>query len=367
MKNLYINARFLTQTLTGVQRYAIELLQAMDLLLHRGLNAEDIRFTVLVPRGKRADIELKHMRVKQVGYLRGHLWEQLELPLYARDGLLLNLCNASPIMKRRRIVTLHDASVFAVPYSYSFAFRFAYRWLFRLTGQSALRIITPSQYSREQLMHWCKISPSIVRVIGLGVDHIHRQQVDPAFAEKLLPDMPFIVAVGSLNPHKNLQMLERAVREELSYTTIIAGSVDPRVYADASFAVRNAAAPGSDSSLVRYAGRVDDRELRTLYEHAVCFVFPSLYEGFGLPPLEAMACGCPVIVSHAASLPEVCGDAALYCDPTDAADIAAKIRRVIDEPALAERLRRRGIAHAAPFTWERCARETFAVIQEVLS
>ncbi len=366
MKNLYINARFLTQTLTGVQRYAIELVQAMDLLLHRELNAEDVRFTLLVPRGKRADIALQHMQVKQVGSLRGHLWEQLELPLYARDGLLLNLCNSSPIMKRRRIVTLHDASVFAVPYSYSFAFLTAYRSLFRLAGKSALRIITPSQYSREQLIDWCGIPSSIIRVIGLGVDHIHRQQADPAYAEQLLPDQPFILAVGSLNPHKNLQMLERAVREGLSHATIIAGSVDPRVYADASLVARNAASPGPDSSLVRYAGRVDDRELRTLYKHAACFVFPSLYEGFGLPPLEAMACGCPVIVSHAAALPEICGDAALYCNPTDAADIAAKIRQVIDEPALAERLRRQGIAHAASFTWERCARETFAVIQEVL-
>lgn len=114
-------------------------------------------------------------------------------------------------------------------------------------------------------------------------------------------------------------------------------------------------------------GYVSDAELRALYEHAACFVYPSFYEGFGLPPLEAMACGCPVIVSNAASLPEVCGDAALYCNPCSPEDIAEKISLLMADPRLREDLRQKGLERAKQFTWEKCARETFAIIEKVLA
>jgi glycosyltransferase involved in cell wall biosynthesis len=111
---------------------------------------------------------------------------------------------------------------------------------------------------------------------------------------------------------------------------------------------------------------VSDSELRALYENAACFVYPSFYEGFGFPPLEAMACGCPVIVSKASSLPEVCGDAALYCDPKNSKDIAEKIQRVVHDETLRAEMRKKGLARAELYSWERCAKETMAVIQKVL-
>ena len=108
-------------------------------------------------------------------------------------------------------------------------------------------------------------------------------------------------------------------------------------------------------------------DLIKLYRSASCFVFPSFYESFGFPPLEAMACGCPVVVSNAGSLPEICGDAAVYCDPFNANDIAEKIMLVITNETLQEELRQKGMAQAKKFSWERCARETFAVIEKVLN
>ena len=110
-----------------------------------------------------------------------------------------------------------------------------------------------------------------------------------------------------------------------------------------------------DSGRLTQVGYVSDGELRALYENAVCFVFPSLYEGFGLPPLEAMHCGCPVIVSRCASLPEICGDAALYCDPNDPADLAAQIRVLAQSPSLRTELREAGLARVQRFTWKQSA------------
>lgn len=125
---IYINARFLTQAVTGVQRYAIELVKSIDSLIDRGeLNTSELKFILLSPSGRIHSLNLKHIKILEVGSLRGHLWEQLELPFYARKGLLMNLCNTAPILKRNQIITIHDAAVYAVPQTYSFAFRAWYK------------------------------------------------------------------------------------------------------------------------------------------------------------------------------------------------------------------------------------------------
>ncbi|HEY8370830.1 MAG TPA: glycosyltransferase family 1 protein, partial [Thermodesulfobacteriota bacterium] len=145
--------------------------------------------------------------------------------------------------------------------------------------------------------------------------------------------------------------------EGRDFHVVVAGGGNRRVYARVD-----------DGTLghVKYLGYVTDNELRALYDRASCFVYPSLYEGFGLPPLEAMACGCPVVASDTASLPEVCGPAALYCDPRAPQDIAAKIAAVMRSPGLRAEMRRRGFEQVRRFTWERCARMTLAVVEEAI-
>ena len=106
-------------------------------------------------------------------------------------------------------------------------------------------------------------------------------------------------------------------------------------------------------------------QLRALYESAACFVFPSFYEGFGLPPLEAMACGCPVVASNVAAIPEVLGDAALYFDPANDRDIFEKVRRVLEDPQLRKEMREKGLSRARKWTWEKCAKETFEIFKEI--
>jgi glycosyltransferase involved in cell wall biosynthesis len=159
---------------------------------------------------------------------------------------------------------------------------------------------------------------------------------------------PYVLAVSTANPAKNFAAVVRAI--ELAGTVgcdfVLAGGTDPQVFA-------RAAAPLP--AAVRRVGYVTDAELRALYEHATCFVHPSLYEGFGLPALEAMQCGCPVLASDAASIPEVCGDAALYCDARSPADIAGKLGTLVRDPALRRRLAERGRARAARFSWRSAA------------
>jgi len=360
---IFINARFLTQSITGVQRYAHELVKALDDLIGQGeIDKAKYRFTLLSPgKGIKHDLGLKHIPLRQVGYLTGHAWEQMELPFYTAGGLLISLCNTAPLLKNSQIVTIHDAGVFGFPQSYSLAFRTWYKLLFAVLGKNAKRIITVSSFSKRELIGYCKINEEKIHVIYLGKEHFLNLEPDNSILTKYnLTNKHYVFAVSSMSLHKNFGALVRAVEylgTDTDFIVVIAGGANPKVF---SSGVR---LPGN----VCYVGYLNDNQLRALYENAACFVFPSLYEGFGLPPLEAMACRCPVIVSDTASLPEVCGDAALYCDPENPDDIAGKIRQVITDESLRQTLREKGLARAEQFTWEECARKTLAVIEKVLT
>jgi glycosyltransferase involved in cell wall biosynthesis len=296
--------------------------------------------------------------VRRVGVLGGHPWEQSELPWHSRKGILLSLANAAPLFRRRQCVTIYDASVFAIPQAYSTPFRTWYRIMLPTLGRHAERIITGSLFSRGELARHAGIPEEKVTVVPLGSQHILAVPPDESILTRHgLGGRPFVLAVGSQSPHKNLRALFEAARhlDLRAYDVVTAGGTNARVF-DMGH---------ETSSLVTNLGYVTDAQLRALYTHASCFVFPSLYEGFGLPPLEAMACGCPVVVSRTASLPEVCGDAAVYCDPHNPLDIAASIRRVMDDGGLRDTLKCRGIKRAAEFTWERSARAVVNSLREV--
>jgi glycosyltransferase involved in cell wall biosynthesis len=209
-------------------------------------------------------------------------------------------------------------------------------------------VATVSKFSANELMrHIGGRAAGIELICGAG-DHILRAPSDARVLDRLgLAGQRYVLAVGSRTANKNFAGVARAVTllSGLGCKVVAAGGSNSRVF--------NGVSLESDSLVL--AGYVTDGELRALYENAACFVFPSLYEGFGLPPLEAMHCGCPVIVSDRASLPEVCGSAALYCNPDDPADIAAKLRLVLESSSLRDELRAAGLARAREFSWERAA------------
>lgn len=344
MSRVVINGRFLTRPPTGVDRFAAELLRAWAPRF-----GGDRPLDTLVPsRGAARSLEGVNLAVRRAGRLGGHAWEQLELSGHCGEDLLLSLCNTGPIARREQLAVLHDAGIMARPQTYSVAFRRWYRWLFAGLMRRARIIATVSKFSAAELMrHVGGRAAGIELIFGAG-EHVLRTPSDTRVLERLgLVGRRYVLAVGSLTPNKNFGGVVRAAAAlgDAGCRIVAAGGVNSRVFKGVELA--------RDALLM--AGYVTDGELRALYENAACFIFPSFYEGFGLPPLEAMHCGCPVIVSDRASLPEVCGEAALYCNPEDPADMARTLRLVLGSETLRSELRAAGYERARQFAWSRSA------------
>lgn len=353
MKTVFINGKFTAQRTTGVQRVAHCIVEALDALLLVDADARLIRWVLLCPPDATVP-PLRHIECCVVGR-RGaglHAWEQGWLPQAARGSLLLNLTGSAPLLKRHQVFTFHDAAVFDVPEAHTWLFRTWYRFLFRRAGRIAPLVLTVSTFSRDRLVESIGVTPDRVAVLPESGEHLRAMPAAPGTLQRLgLRVGGYFVAVGSANPVKNFAALQAAfdgLPARCKARLVIVGGTHSGVFA--------AGGRTQAGARIVAAGTVTDSELKALYQSAIALVFPSVYEGFGLPPLEAMVCGCPVAASTAASIPEVCGDAALYFDPHDIAAIRAAMLRLHDEPALCDELRARGTRRALAFTWEAAAR-----------
>jgi glycosyltransferase involved in cell wall biosynthesis len=359
---LFINGRFLAQPQTGTQRYAVELLKALDELIDSGqVDLAGVSLTILAPPEKLTPLALKHINIREIGWLKGNLWEQICLPWFARHGLLFSPCNIGPILHGYQAVTIHDASVFASPESYSRAFRWKYATTFKVLSKTAKHVITDSIFSRDELIRVTGMSPEKIQVVSLGREHILEIQADTSIFNKYqIGSKPYILAVSSNSPHKNFPRLVEAVGQlgHGNYDVVIVGGTFSKVFQTQEFTL---------SPFVKRIGYISDGELCALYERAACFVYPSYYEGFGLPPLEAMTLGCPAAVSKAASLPEVCGDAVDYFNPFDVPDIAQTVFRLATDPQRQEMLRQRGFVQSKLFSWKVTAAETWKCLSAFLN
>lgn len=326
---------------------------------------------LVAPKG--APPEFASIAVERCGgYLKGHLWEQLVLPwAIKRFGANLLWCpgNCGPLRVANQVVTIHDAEVFAVPEGLNPRFVRWYRFLLPRLARRALRVLTVSQFSKNELGRYLKLPEEKITVIYNGVDERfgpQPQQRITALKQKYNLPVQYILALASRTPHKNFRRVLEAwstitSKPELSDTRlVVAGGLTRTLRRDPALAKLFM------QPRIYDLGYVPDEDLPALYSGAAVLVYPSLYEGFGLPPLEAMACGTPVVVSNVASLPEVVGDAGVYTNPYDVEDIALGIYRTLTDKDLRRELRKKGLARAKLFTWEKAARETLAVFEEVL-
>jgi len=333
--NLFINGRFATQPLSGVQRFAME--------TTRALQARDPSYELLTPQGG----GIFWPGAREIGLRGGQGWEQFDLPRAVAGGLLVNLGNTGPILAQRQLVVIHDAGVFATPEAYSPMFCLWYKFLQARLIRRGAAIITVSEFSRQEILRHLPARPAQVRVMSEGADHMRHIGTDPdILAQHGLEPGRFVLGVGTPARHKNLAALGFLAQrlQERGIPLVLAGGKG-----GAAFKAMRL------SHLARHIGRVSDAQLKTLYQNAGCFVFPSHYEGFGLPPVEAMACGCPVVAADIPSLREVCGDAAQFCNPDSPEDIAAQVLAVLDSPSRRQELCEAGVAHTAALTWARAA------------
>jgi glycosyltransferase involved in cell wall biosynthesis len=304
------------------------------------------------------NVELRHVDVPTFS-----LREQFQLPT-SNVRILHTPYYVKPYaMRVPSVVTIFDLIPLRLPQgSLSWRVRLFFRLAVGLAARTAARVIAPSAATRTDLVTLLNVPREKIDVVPLAADAQFVPQ-SPAEVERVrakyrLAD-EYVLSVGINKPHKNIAALIDAWQSlnETKQTLVIAGAWDARFEHPV---VENR------KQRIQFIHDVADRDLPALYSGAAVFVMPSLYEGFGLPPLEAMACGTPVICSNAASLPEVVSDAAILVDPHDVGAIAGAVERVVSDSALRDRLRAQGIAQAAKFSWERAACETYRVYQSVL-
>ncbi|TBW09356.1 glycosyltransferase family 1 protein [Azotobacter chroococcum] len=346
---VYVNARFLTQPITGVQRYALEISRQLSTLM------PSIKFVAPpnIIHHEAANI----LDVEVIGKHTGHVWEQVDLPIFLKrrnSPLLINLANTAPLLYGNKVSTLHDIAFEKFPENLSWKFRTAYQLAIPQMVKTSLKILTVSEFSKKEICATYRIPPQKISIIPNAVSNSFQEVLSTATER-------YILAVSSISRQKNFHGLVEAfsLLKQNTHKLYIAGSAN-KIFADHDLARKIESDPR-----IKLLGRVSDEDLIKLYSGADAFIFPSFYEGFGIPPLEAQACGCPVIVSNAASLPEVCGDSVIYCSPHDAKDIAKKIELLITSPDLAKALKEKGRENIRRYSWKTSAENLLKTIKEV--
>jgi glycosyltransferase involved in cell wall biosynthesis len=337
---LVVNARYRGRAVTGVERYALEITQRLTQSLE-----------YLAPQ-------------QPLGGLRGHWWEQAVLPLQFRGDVLWSPCNTGPLAVKKQVVTLHDCAFLDHPECFTRLFAAWYQWLLPRLVRRVAGVLTVSEFSKSRIVERLQISADRVRVIPNGVNPLFAPTSPDIVAETRarlqLPER-YILSVGSREPRKNLPRLLQAWQtiapQHNDVSLVIVGAKNTNTFRDAGI--------HAELPRVVQTGYLDHADLPRVYAGAELFVYPSLYEGFGLPVLEAMACGTAVLCSNSTSLPEVAGDAAKLVDPLDVAALANSMGNLLKDTVQRERLGHLGLARAKQFTWDQSASLTLAALQSV--
>lgn len=337
--SVVVNARCFDRPLTGVERYAREVMARLN-----------------------GNIRVSRPPHRMSGW-RGHLWEQLELPRVVNRDLLWSPANTGPLAVRRQVITVHDLAVIDHPEWFEPKFAAWYRFLLPRLARRVAHIVTGSVFSKSRIVDRLGVAEDCVSVFPYGVGEAFNRTPSPSVADvrrRFGLHSPYILTVGSLEPRKNLRRLLQA----WDAVGAVSQGLMLIVVGDARPTLRRVFVP-SDRPSVRWLNDVNDDDLPGLYAGALGFVLPSLYEGFGLPVLEAMACGTPVMCSNVTALPEIAADAAITVDPSDGESMMCGLRQLMSDADKRVELRRLGLERAAAFSWDRTAFRTWRLLMEV--
>ncbi len=309
-----------------------------------------------------------NIRLLQCNPSRYSLAEQIQLPLFIprKCDVFFSPYYTIPLLFRGRLaVTVHDMSHLVVDEIVgNFRKRLYAKLMYGALTRRADLIFTVSSFSKSELLRLTGIaSDANIRPIHLGVEFDWYN----AHTMPRLRTQPYIICVGNIKPYKNLRRLVNAflaVQDRLPHNLVIIGRSEGLITGESDDFFTSVK---KNDKRIQLTGHLSRPELLSLVAHASALIMPSLYEGFGLPPLEAMAAGIPVAVSNAGSLPEVCGDAALYFDPLDVEDISKKLLMLLSDENLRGILVRKGSLRSRTFLWETCSAQTAQALQSLLS
>ena len=336
--NLIFDKRVLIhKTYTGVENYVLHLLNALN-----------------------KKITLNSVEPKISNKYFAHLWTHIILA-FKRGNILFCPANIAPLFvpkSKKLLLTLHDVSFQTYPKSFSSFFRIYYKFIVPINCRRADKIITVSNYSKKEILTLYPFTKNKIEVIYLGFD--------PKFKQLNLKKKNQILYVGSLNERKNFVGVLKSFLslKNKDISLLIVGNFFSNFLINEE--TENLLKSVQEHKNIIFKSNVSNNELIKLYNESKLFLFPSFYEGFGLPVLEAMACGTPVITSNVSSLPEVGGDAVLYCNPNDIVDIKEKIELLLEDENLQKSMIKNGLERVKKFTWEKAADNHIEIFEEVL-
>ena len=340
--SIVINTRSLTAALTGVQRYVAELVALLG-----------ERVTKVSP-----------CTPLQGG--AGHVWEQVKLPLLVKGRLLWSPANSGPIMLARQVVTVHDIAVLDHPQWFNARFVAWYRWMMPLLVRRAVHVIAVSEFTKRRLVEVTGVHESRVSVVPNGVDgrfNVRPREEVAMLRRRLgIPSSSYVLSLSTLEPRKNLagqlEAWSRCVSHLPGDVWLVISGSKGKEHVFGKLHSQNV------PPRVHFTGYVKDEDLPALYSGAIAFLYPSFYEGFGLPVLEAMATGTVPIVSNSTAPREVAGDAGIMVDPHNHDSIASAIVRVVREDRWRAELCHRSVRRSEGFSWDRTADSTWHVLEE---
>lgn len=346
---IVINARFLTQKITGVQRVAFEICNRMQSQI------SNKKIVFVAPNDNIVNHLNNNINIVFTGKFKGQLWEQIDLPLFLKENgnpLLINFVGIGPVFYKNKLMFLYDLAFKHHPEWFSYAFHKSYNLLIPKSLKNSTRIITDSNYVKSDIIETYKIIKDKIDVIYAAPS--------TKFVNKDKKKEKIILTVSSIDPRKNLKRVIEAFNKiDSNYKLKIVGAKS-KTFANI----------GLNENLLNeniiFTGYLTDEELRDAYNEAEIFIYASLFEGFGIPPLEAQACGCACIISNITSLPEVYEDSVEYFNPNSVESIKDKIEEVINNQEKIRKLRELGLKNSTRFSWDTSTFKLESIIKKLV-
>jgi glycosyltransferase involved in cell wall biosynthesis len=330
-RDIVINGRFLARPITGVERYGREIIP----LFRDSYRVEKTR----------------------VNGLAGHMWEQLILPAKLKsESILWSPANTGPLLVRNQALTIHDLSPLEHPEWFKKSFALWYRLFLPILAKRVCIIFTPSEYVKQKVMERFAVKNVLITPNGVNTTIFHPNAKQH---EHGLPNS-YILFVGSIEPRKNLNALLQAwqkLKDDFKETWLVIAGTSGRVFQPVKLL--------QDMERVRFLGYVAEDDLSGIYAGATLFVLPSYEEGFGLPIIEALACGTPVLVSNGGALPETVGDAGFIFDLSKPDTLSTAIRNILCDDTLRLSLKEKGLARAKNFSWHNTSEIIWNTLNEI--